>query len=223
VPDWRRHRLLEERTLRHLLKRLKVDCVFDVGANTGGYAMMLRDHCDFSGYIISFEPTPDVFASLEKAARGDFRWKTIPSALGDSNGTATLHIHRSRMGTSFLPVVASDANSPGNIVVDEVQVPVATLDSIFPAMQNELKFERPFLKMDTQGFDMAVFKGGSSVLSRFVGLQSELSIAPYYDGAALWLDSLAAYEKAGFVLAALVPSSAGMGQLHEIDCIMFRR
>ena len=223
VPDWRQHRLLEERTLRHLLRRLNVDCVFDVGANAGGYAVMLRDHCDFRGQIISMEPAPDVFESLQREARGDSAWKTLPVALGESPGTALLHIHQARTGTSFLPVVASDANSSGNIVVDEVQVPVTTLDSIFPKLKQELKFERPFLKMDTQGFDLAVFRGGSSVIGQFVGLQSELSIAPYYKGAPLWLDSLAAYEAAGFVLTAFVPSAGGLGQLHETDCIMFRR
>jgi hypothetical protein len=56
-----------------------------------------------------------------------------------------------------------------------------------------------------------------------VGLQSELSVKPYYEGAPLWRDSLKIYEQAGFVLTTFVPCSADIGlTLREVDCIMAR-
>ncbi len=45
----------EVEALRRLLRYLEVDCVFDVGANSGQYARQLRNLVEFSGTIISFE------------------------------------------------------------------------------------------------------------------------------------------------------------------------
>ena len=50
--------LHEQEHLRRLLRYLRVDCVYDVGANAGQYAGMLRDKADYKGRIISFEPIP---------------------------------------------------------------------------------------------------------------------------------------------------------------------
>ena len=49
-----------------LLPYLKVDCVFDVGANNGQYAQILRKHADYQGRIISFEPIPSAADPLPK-------------------------------------------------------------------------------------------------------------------------------------------------------------
>ena len=224
VQDWRQHRLSTEESLSQVLRLLKVDCVFDVGANDGGYATMLRDYCGYSGRIISFEPTPDVFAKLHKAASGDDLWNAHGYALGRHDGTAKMQVHHARLGSSFLPVTDQVAHLSGNKIEQEIDVPVKTLNSLFPAFQKEFGFARPFLKMDTQGFDMEVFLGAMDVIDSFIGLQSELSVASYYKGAPFWLDSLAAYEKAGFVLSNFVPSTGGTDlKLHEIDCIMVRQ
>lgn len=223
VPSWRRHRQWEESVLRHALKSLEVDCVFDVGANSGGYASMLREYCGYRGHIISFEPAPDVFSELKKQAAHDPLWQTLQVALGRSPGTSVFHIHKAREGSSFLPVMPLDASSPGNAIVQDVEVPVTNLSSIFPQMKEKLRFSRPFLKMDTQGYDFEVFSGGLDIMKEFVGLQSELSIVPFYDGAPSWLVSLSAYERAGFALTAIVPNNGSMNlRVREFDCIMTR-
>jgi FkbM family methyltransferase len=224
VPEWRHYRIGEEETLGRVLRDLDVDCVFDVGANDGGYGMMLRDYCGYEGRIISFEPTPDVFAKLAAATSNDRLWDTCGYALGRTEGTAKFQVHEARTGSSFLPVTESESQLPGNKIVQEVNISVRTLNVVFPALQTEFGFKRPFLKMDTQGYDMEVFSGALDVVGSFVGLQSELSVVPFYKGAPLWLDSLKAYERAGFVLAAFVPNNADAGlYMHEVDCIMTRR
>lgn len=223
VPSWRQNRLSTEDTVRSILSQLKVDCVFDIGANDGGYGVMLRDCCGYSGRIISFEPAPDVFTKLKKVSSKDSSWHVYEYALGRSQGAANLQVHHARTGTSFLPVCAGAANLPGNRIIAQVNVAINTLNEVFPALREEFHFERPFLKMDTQGFDLEVFLGGLDVIESFVGIQSELSIEPHYEGAPFWLDSLKAYQDAGFVLTDFVPSSGEAGlRLREIDCIMAR-
>lgn len=223
VPRWRRHRIGQEEILGRVLRQLNVDCVFDVGANRGGYGRMLRDYCDYSGRIISFEPAPDVFAELRAVACDDPLWETHDFALGRSEETMKFQVHHARNGSSFLPVVEEDARSSGNRVVQEIDVPVRTLNKVFPALREKFQFARPFLKMDTQGFDLEVFSGALDVVDSFVGLQSELSVQPFYEGAPLFRDSLKIYEQAGFVLTGFVPSNTDAGlRLREVDCIMAR-
>jgi hypothetical protein len=48
--------LFEEEHLRRFLRHFEVDCVFDVGANSGQYATMVRERAGYLGPIVSFEP-----------------------------------------------------------------------------------------------------------------------------------------------------------------------
>src|SRR6185503_14223092 len=67
LVDKRRLNLLPEQThLRRLLAHLDVDCVFDVGANTGQYAEMLRRRAGFRGRIVSFEPIPEAASEVRR-------------------------------------------------------------------------------------------------------------------------------------------------------------
>jgi hypothetical protein len=111
-----------------------------------------------------------------------------------------------------------------NIVRSELSVTTATLDVYVRNYAERLGFARPFLKMDTQGNDLNVARGAGKMLSRFTGLQSELSLTPLYRGASTYRETLAFYEAAGFRLSALVPNNGGhFPDLFEIDCIMYRQ
>ena len=98
--------------------------------------------------------------------------------------------------------------------------PVPDFDELFDG----IKRPRPFLKLDTQGFDLDVFKGAGDAIDRFVGLQSELSLMEIYKGMPGMQESLAAYEEAGFEIAALYPVSrqTRTARVLEYDCVMVR-
>jgi hypothetical protein len=76
--------------------------------------------------------------------------------------------------------------------------------------------------MDTQGHDLHVIAGASDCLSKFVGLQSELSLTRIYKETTEFADTLSIYRKHGFKLTALIPNNAGhFPDLNEIDCVMY--
>ena len=64
-----------------LLELNRVNCVFDVGANTGQYGKGLR-RFGYAGRIVSFEPVSDTFAKLHKSAETDPDWHVYNFALG---------------------------------------------------------------------------------------------------------------------------------------------
>ena len=226
VDKRRLHLLPEQGHLRRLLAHLDVDCVFDVGANTGQYAAMLRRKAAFKGRIVSFEPIPEAADEVRHNARGDSLWTVEQVALADEGGTRTFNV---MAGSEFSSLSAPRNDEVGrfsemNRPVRSIMVSTETLDEAYPRLQAQYGFRRPFLKMDTQGFDLSVLRGAQDCLSEFVGFQSELSIRRIYEEAADFRDALTYYQSLGFDLSAFVPNNAGhFPALIEIDCIMVRR
>ncbi|MGH6936891.1 MAG: FkbM family methyltransferase, partial [Methylocella sp.] len=86
-----------------------------------------------------------------------------------------------------------------------------------------IRFKYPFLKIDTQGNDVAVVKGGEDVLRNFVGIQTELAVKRLYDGTLDFIGAIEYFRSMGFELSALVPNTVGQfPQLIEIDAILIR-
>lgn len=218
------YQLPERLHLRRFFDHFAVDCVFDVGANEGQYASMIRE-LGYKGPIVSFEPIPEVAAALQQRAARDGAWYVERLALDREAGPAQFNIMAASVFSSLkapnpdqLPIF--DAQ---NAVARTVEVMRSTLAVETPRWQAKLGFKRPFLKMDTQGNDLAIVEGAGDALATFVGLQSELAVRQLYTGAAGFAETLTAYTRHGFELSALVANTAGhFPDLVEIDCIMYR-
>jgi len=209
--------------LQTFLRRYAVDCVFDVGANDGGYGRRLR-RLGYAGRIISFEPIPEVCDQLRRAAAGDPLWEVRQEALDEESRTVSFNV---MSGSQFSSLHAPNTGAAANLdklnsVERTVTLQTRRLDDAFPELQAAYGFRRPFLKLDTQGHDLSVFRGGANVVSNFVGLQSEMALTPLYKDAPLMQQSMDAYMAAGFRPSGFLPSNAGhFPHLHEIDCVMF--
>ncbi|HVY90386.1 MAG TPA: FkbM family methyltransferase [Hyphomonadaceae bacterium] len=227
LVDMRRlNRLPEQAHLERLLKHLEVDCVFDVGANTGQYATMLRRQAHFKGRIVSFEPIPSAAVEVARKAEHDPLWTVEQVALADTSGSRTFHV---MAGSEFSSLSKPRHDEVGlftalNRPAQTITVMTQKLADIFPRLQAQFGFRRPFLKLDTQGFDPQVLRGAEGLLQYFVGFQSELAIRRIYEDSVDYREVLTFYESLGFDLSALVPNNAGhFPALVEIDCIMVRR
>lgn len=83
------------------------------------------------------------------------------------------------------------------------------------------QFQRPFLKMDTQGNDYNIVKVGLSVLKNVVAFQSELSVEPIYKNSVDFRHALTFYENCGFTISSLfLPNAGHFPYLIDIDVIM---
>jgi FkbM family methyltransferase len=226
IPYEELHLVHERVHLRRLFTYLGVDCVFDVGANRGQYAQMLRGHVGYRGPIVSYEPIPEQAAELRLLSASDSSWHIAELALDREAGPAIFHVMAdSQFSSLHHPAIDQPAIfTAGNSVAREVTVMRATVGAELPKWRERLGFTRPFLKMDTQGNDFAVVEGAGDALNAFVGLQSELAIHKLYDGAVDFATCIAAFTARGFDLSAFVPNNAGhFPLLFEIDCVMFNR
>jgi FkbM family methyltransferase len=195
--------------VRRILEKQQVDCVFDVGANDGAYAIWLRKEAGFKGHIVSFEPIPRHATALERLAAKDPKWHIMPVALGREAGTAEFHVMASDVFSSFLK---PDTSQPGqyadsNKVSETIPVTVRTVADVWAELSPKLQTSRLYLKMDTQGFDLEVFAGAASALGSIVALQSEMAFHKIYAGCAGFEEALACFQAASFRLSMLHPIS----------------
>lgn len=215
----------EQVQLKKLIDYLDVDCVFDIGANQGQYAEMLRKHAGFKGYIFSFEPNPHDAAIVRKRAERDDKWIISELAISNQDGTAQFNVMQSSQFSSLSSPSHDDVQlfTQMNSVSKTITVQTERLSTTLRRLQAEHGFVRPFLKMDTQGYDVNIVKGSPEAVREFVGLQSELAIAKLYADSVDFREAITEYERHGFTLSALVPNNAGhFPILVETDCIMVR-
>ena len=214
-----------EAHLRYLLPKLGIDCVLDVGANQGQYGRELRK-AGYQGRIVSFEPVKETFKILKSHADRDGNWRANNFALGAKAGASIIHVTRATVLSSFRQpnAFSKDKYAWGIPVVRDEQVQIRALDEVFADCLAGQKAPKVFLKMDTQGFDLQVFAGAKRCLPQIVGMQSEISIQPIYEGVPDYLEALKVYTKAGFVVSGLYPVSRDNETLAliEMDCVMRR-
>lgn len=219
------HALHEEHHLRRLFQHLNVDCVFDVGANAGQYARMLRRKARFSGLIVSFEPIPRLADEIRQAAQADDLWIVEEVALADRNGESTFNVMVGDQFSSLGTPLHSETGlfQTRNVPTSTIAVRTETLEQAYTRLKQEHGFQRPFLKMDTQGFDVTILKSGKGIVPEFVGLQSELAIKRIYRESVDFREAITVYNDLGFDLSAIVPNNSGhFPSLIESDCIMVR-
>ncbi|MBN8452474.1 FkbM family methyltransferase [Accumulibacter sp.] len=216
LPHGAIDRVSELMFLRRLLDQLQIDCVLDVGANQGQFASELRG-IGYSGLIVSFEPVQEEFRILKERFRADPGWRGFSLALGSSTESKEIVISRLGVMSSLLePINRRD-------VVRREMIEVRRLDSVLESELSDVQSSRIFLKMDTQGYDLEVFSGATGALDRVLGLQSELSVRPLYEGMPHYIQSLETYQSAGFDLYNLsVVNRIETGGLLELNCFMRR-
>ena len=224
VDSRKLHELQEATHLKRLFGLLGIDLVIDVGANAGQYAQRLRRHVGYHGTIVSIEPVPEMVAHLDAARRGDAHWHVETIAVSDRRGQVSFNVMCDTQCSSLAEPDTSETElfSAQTTVKRRITVESWTLDDIVDRWIVGGRFKRPFLKLDTQGHDVAIVTACRKLTS-FVAFQSELSVKRLYKGTPHFSEAISEYCKRGFDVSALVPNNGhGFPQLIEIDCIMIR-
>ncbi len=127
--------------------------IFDVGANFGYYSLMLASALGGNCEVHAFEPVSETYAKLVRHIELNGLGCIHPHrlALSDAPGTASMSGRMGNSGAAYLEPGTGD-------------VPVSTLD----AFVAEHRLERlDFIKIDVEGFEERVLRGGAGALSRF--------------------------------------------------------
>lgn len=208
-----------------VLRELDINCVLDVGANRGQFGRMLRK-VGYAGRIVSFEPLPHLAEQLHKHADKDPNWQVMHCALGDEETELEMTVVAAGGRTSSLLPVSEFGKewSPRLEGVGREVVQVRRLENVFDDAVAGLADPRVFLKMDTQGYDLRVFTGAADRIKEVLGLQSEVSSVPIYEGMPRMPEAVETYEAAGFETTGIFPISRDGRRLRviELDIVMIR-
>ena len=130
----------------------------DVGANIGMFTVPLAQAVDPQGSVLAFEPLPANVDRLKaNVARNNLNNVEIQAlALGDSDGTTTLHLSDDPAYCSTVEVSEGRAN--GRLMA----IPAARLDSIW---QEQGRPNVSVMKIDVEGGEIAVLAGSEQLLT----------------------------------------------------------
>lgn len=181
-----------------MLRPQRLTAVVDIGANpitadgAPPYkAMLTKRLCT----LVGFEPQPEGLAALN-AQKSDLE-TYLPYAVGDGK-PGILKVCAARGMSSLLDPDPRMLNVfPGfatyGQVIAQIPVETRTLDGITEIAALDL------LKIDVQGYELAVFRNGSARLIDAVAVQAEVSFMPLYKNQPLYGDIDRNLRALGFI------------------------
>lgn len=166
--------------------------IVDIGANVGEWSRTASS-IFVSSRILMFDGDPDNEPALHNTVREIGSRSEYFLCLLGSEKKKTVTFYRPDAGTtgsSILPELTSFQK-------EALALPMDTLDSLTDAavLQSPL-----LLKLDVQGFELEVLKGGRRTLNLSEVVILEASLLPYNEGAPLFADVVAFMNEAGFVV-----------------------
>lgn len=203
-----------------VIREQKIDLVIDVGANKGQFGRLLRK-IGYKGDILSFEPVGSTFEILKRRSSADGRWEAARLALGDHKGTMSINTFEeaSNLSSILSPNSFGTDLMPAMQTTKKETINVDTLDSVLK--ERRLSGRRIMLKMDTQGYDLNVFRGAKESINDIHAMVSEISFRPIYENMPSYHEALMEYERAGFLVTGLYPVSRDEDlTIIEMDCVL---
>lgn len=142
----------------------------DVGANLGYFTCLLSRLAGSKGHVLAVEPEPANFRLLQQnvEANGLTNVSTVQVALGEQPGEVSLNLYK-QSNRGRHSIIA-----PGT--GETVQVPLRRLDDVV-ASAFSADAEISFMKIDVEGYEPFVLKGGTHTLGRVRAMAIEY--APY--------------------------------------------
>lgn len=215
-----------EHELRRLFLGLGVDLVIDVGANNGGFGLRLRRVVRYSGRIESFEPVTSIFSELAARVSHDPGWRIHRMGLGSTDERRRINIlSGSDMSTLHeVTALGRERFDRSTTVVGTEEIELRRLDSILDEIGLD-RARRPFLKTDTEGHDMEVFRGAGEDLGRFAAILTEAHVLAVHEDEPKIADLIRFLDDAGFTLTGAFPVSRDRGTPAVItfDCTFVNR
>ncbi len=161
------------------LRALDVRTVLDVGANTGQFALAAQMVFP-NAKVHSFEPLPGCFRVLQQRAARFPAVRVLNLALGEGAGNVAFNENDYSPSSSVLPLDQWHRSAfPEARAVRTVDVKMERLDTV----AESLGIADPLLlKIDVQGYEDRVLRGGEGTARRASVILVETSFVPLYVG-----------------------------------------
>lgn len=181
------------------LARYEIDTVLDIGANTGQFSLEIYKLLP-EAKIYSFEPLHDIFSELKKNTATIPKFKAFNVGLGATNGNIEIERSSFSPSSSFLHMSSLHKTVyPKSAETFKETVTLKRLDDVTNETESKIDLSGNLLiKMDVQGFESEVIKGGMETLKKAKVLLLETSFVELYTGQMLFDDIYKLIRSLGF-------------------------
>lgn len=207
------------------LSKLPIRTVLDIGACSGGFAQEILSPRFPNAVIHSFEPSPEAFPHLNaKAEASGGRHIAHNFGLGEMAETLTLHSAVDALpASSLLPSTAENtAAFPQVAKTQNFTVQIKVLDDVAAALSPTIT-DGVLVKIDVQGFEDRVIRGGRKTIAQALAVIVEIQNAYLYDGQPTFRDIFMELDALGFSFAGVLDQHTGTGgQVLYYDAIFVK-
>lgn len=174
--------LISKPISNHYLQHRNIEYVLDIGANTGQYALSISKILPFA-QIISFEPILSCYEELQINTQ-NINAISKNYALGEFNETNYINISASSPSSSLLNMATLHKTEfKGTDYIKTEQINIKRLDDIFSELEVTGNYT---LKIDVQGYEDKVIKGGLETLIKADSILVETCFEELYEGQLLF-------------------------------------
>lgn len=175
------YRILDQPWFRDL----EIASVIDIGANVGQFAYTVSAVLP-EVHIYSFEPIPDCFQELQQRMKGSGNFTSFNFGLGDQEDELEFECNDFSPASSFLKTTELNKRVyPFTDRSKRIKLQIKTLDEVV----NTLEISEPMLiKIDVQGYEDKVLKGGEQTVRRAKAILIETSFDELYRNQPLFND-----------------------------------
>jgi FkbM family methyltransferase len=164
---------------------LAPDVIIDVGAYVGSWSSAVRSIFP-EVPILMVEANPEQRERLSAVCNRLGNARVEIKLLGPER-RSDVSFYSMRTGSSVLPELTEIPRSV-------LSLPMSTLDAVLPA-----DTRNAFLKLDVQGYELEVLKGGARTLAASAAVVLEISLLPYNEGAPLFAEVVAFMRSKGLL------------------------
>ncbi len=180
-----------------LLKSLNFAAVVDIGANRGQFSLVAR-RCFPTARIFAFEPLTAAAERYRNALRGDDLVTLHQVAIEPAKQSATMHIAAEDDSSSLLPITELQQSLFSD--TREVATAIVQIETLSDRIKVDELQSPALLKIDVQGYELAVLEGYALLLRSFSHVYVECSFVELYGGQALAAEVIDHLSKRGFNL-----------------------
>ena len=164
IVDWTVYYDIIEPARITLFNNIKSgDIIFDIGANIGETAMNFAKLATNEGFVYSFEPDKHNYSrNLNNMSKNEFdNIELINKGMGDACGSFSM-LNTKNNNAGMNKIIPTKEGIKNNSKISKIKV--TTIDTFI--QKNGIE-KVDFIKIDVEGFEYKVLKGGENCISKF--------------------------------------------------------
>ena len=203
------------------VQRYQPVTILDIGANEGQFASLMRE-LNPQAKIYSFEPLGPCFDKLQRTLAHIGNATGFQLALGEEAGEVTMNLNEYSPSSSLLPI--SDLHVREAPQTAQTKTETVQMKRLDDALAGQTLTGPCFAKLDVQGFENRVIRGGAVTLSNVVAIVVECSSYSLYQGQGMFEDNYKLLRDLGFTYRGNVDQwlSKEDGRILQFDALFER-